>query len=101
LARLLDTETRLEQALQRAREEATRLVTEARAAAQAREAALAAELEAAAQRLATEITGERDTAAQAIAAAARRDAERFDGVTAERIAELARRVVERVLSDAP
>jgi len=101
LARLLDTETRLEQALQRARDEATRLVTEARGTARAREAALGAELDAAARRLEAEIAGERDRAAQEIAAAARRDTERFDGVTAERIRDVARQVVDRVIGGAP
>jgi vacuolar-type H+-ATPase subunit H len=100
LARLLDTETRLEQALQRARDEATRLVTEAREAARARETALGAELEAAAQRLEAEIASQRDRTAREIADAARRDTERFDGVTVERIAEVARRVVERVIGGA-
>ncbi len=101
MARLLDTETRLEQTLGRARDEAARLVTEAREAARAREAALGAELEAAAQRLGAEIATERDRAAREIVEAARREAERFDGVTPERIGELARRVVERVIGGAP
>jgi vacuolar-type H+-ATPase subunit H len=100
LVRLLETETRLEEALQRARGEAARLVTEARETARAREAALGAELEAAARRLEAEIAGERDRAAQEIAAAARRDAERFDAVPAGRVAELARLVVERVIGGA-
>lgn len=101
LARLLDTETRLEQALQRARDEANRLVTEAREAARVRQAALGAELEAEAERLAAEIAGERDRTAQEIALAARRDTERFDAVPAGRIRDMARRVVERVIGGAP
>jgi vacuolar-type H+-ATPase subunit H len=101
LARLLDTEARLEQVLQHARDEATRLVAEAREAARACEAALGAELEAAAQRLAAEIAGERDRAAVEITAAARRDTERLAAVTGERIRDLARRVVERVIGGTP
>lgn len=97
LARLLDTEAGLERALEHARDEATRLEAEARAAARAREEALGAEIEAEARRLAAEIAAERDRAAQAISEAARRDTERFDAVTPERIGELARRVVERVM----
>lgn len=97
LARLLDTESRLEELLRRAREEAARLVAEAHSAAQAREAALAAELDAAAQRLEAEIASERARAAQEIAAATRREAERFDRVTAERIGELAHFVLAAVI----
>lgn len=97
LTRLLETEARLEEMLRRAREEASRLLAEAQAAAQAREAALGAELEDTARRLEAEIGAERARREQDIAAAARRDAERFDHVAAERVGELARYVVDRVI----
>jgi vacuolar-type H+-ATPase subunit H len=97
LERLLETEARLEEMVRRAREEAARLVSEAQAAAQAREAALGAELEEAARRLEADIAAERARREQEIGSAARREAERFDRVPAERIGELARYVVDRVI----
>jgi hypothetical protein len=97
LTRLLETEARLEEALRRARDEAARLVTEARTLALAREEVLGAELDAAARRLEAEIATERDRAERDIAEAARQEVARFDGVAVERIAALARRVVERVI----
>lgn len=97
LTSLLETEARLEELLRRAREEAASLLAEAQAAAQAREGALGAELEGAGRRLEAEIGAERARREQDIAAAARRDAERFDQVSAERVSDLARYVVDRVI----
>lgn len=97
LTRLLETEARLEESLRHAREEATRLVTKARSAAQAREAALGAELDTAARRLETKIAAERQRAEREIADAARQEVARFEAVPVERIAALARRVVQRVI----
>jgi hypothetical protein len=97
LTRLLETEARLEELLHRAREEAARLVAEAHAAAQAREAALGAELEEAARQLESAIAAERGRREQELAAAARRDVERFDQVSTQQIGELARHVVGRIV----
>jgi len=97
LGRLLGTEARLEELLRRSREEAARLVAEARETARAREAALGEELEAAVRRLSEEIAAERQRCEQELVEEARREAERFDGVPADRIAELARGVVEQVI----
>ena len=97
LGRLLETEARLEESLGAARAEAARLVAEAEGAAQSREAALDAELDALGRRLEAEIAAQRDAAQRDVAAAAQREAERFDGVSDRRIGELARRVVERLL----
>lgn len=97
LARLLETEARLEESLGEARTEAARLVAEAQAAARAREAALDAELDAEGRRLEGEIGAQRDRAQRDIAAAAQREAERYDAVPPARIGELARRVVQRLL----
>lgn len=100
LTQLLETEARLEELLRRAREQADRLVAEARAAAQAREAGLATELEEAARRLEAEIAAERVRREQEVTETARRDAEMFDHVPAGRIDELARYVVDRLIEGA-
>lgn len=97
LDRLLGTEARLEELLRRAREEAARLVAEARETARAREAALGEELEAAARRLTGEIAAERQRREEQLATEAQGQAQWFDRVGAERIAELARGVVEQVV----
>ena len=97
LTRLLEVEARLERMLQRARDEAARLVAEAHTAAQARDEALGAELEEEGRRLETEIAAERERRVQKIVEAGRREAERLERVTAEQIAEVARYVVDRVI----
>lgn len=101
LARLLETEARLEESLADARTEAARLVAEAQAAARTREAALDAELDALGRRLEAEIAAQRDAAQRDIAAAAQHEAERYDAVAPARIGELARRVVQRLLEGGP
>ncbi len=97
LARLLETEARLEGELARAREEATRLVTAARADAAAREAALAADLETASRQLEATVEAERELRHRGIAEGAAREAERFDRVGPEQVAALARYVLGRVI----
>jgi vacuolar-type H+-ATPase subunit H len=97
LTRLLEAEARLEQMLQRARDEAARLVAEARTAARARDDALGAELEEAEQRLEAEMAAERDRRVEEIAEGARHEVERLEHVAPERIAELARYMVDRAI----
>ena len=97
LARLLETETRLAATLGVAREAAARLVAEARASAQARADALDADLDEAGRRLEAEIAAERERRVQEIVEAGRREEERLEQVTPERIAEVARYVVDRVI----
>lgn len=97
LTRLLEAEVRLERMLRRAREETARLVAEAHTAARAHEEALGAELEEAGQRLEAEIAAERDRRVGEMVEAARHEVERLEQVAPERIAELARFVVDRVI----
>lgn len=97
LTRLLEVEAGLERMLQGARDEAARLVAEARTAAREREDALGAELEEAGRRLETEMVAERERRVQEIEDAGNREVERFEHVMPERIAELARYVVDRVI----
>jgi vacuolar-type H+-ATPase subunit H len=97
LSRLLEAEARLEQMLRDAREEAARLVAEAHQAAQARDDALEADLEGAGQRLEAEIAAERERRVQEIVEGGRREVERLEHVAPERIKELARYVVDRVI----
>jgi vacuolar-type H+-ATPase subunit H len=101
LARLLETEARLEERLHRARDEATRLVAAAREAAVACEATLAAQVEADARRLGETLHAEYERAAAAAAATAGQEAERLDAVTDARVAALARHAVSRVIGTEP
>lgn len=95
--RLLETEARLEDMVRRAREEAVRLESKAREAARAREEALGAELAATAHQLDAAIDAEQRRQEQEIAVEAQRRAEGFDQVAPERIEELARHIVGRVI----
>ncbi|HYL56633.1 MAG TPA: hypothetical protein VEU73_13765 [Gemmatimonadales bacterium] len=97
MTRLLAAEARLEQMLQSARDEAARLVTEAQAAARARDDTLGGELEQAGRRLETEIVAERERRVREIEEAGLREVERLEHVAPEQIAELARYVVDRVI----
>lgn len=101
LARLLDTEARLEEMLRHAREEAAGLVAHARAAAAEREAALAADLEALGRTLEASIAEERHRHEEKLADSARREAQAFDEAGPDRIEALARYVVERVIGAEP
>ena len=101
MARLLETEARLEEMLRRAREEAAALVTTAREAAAAREAALAAELDALSEQLEATIADERHRQERELVESARREALRFDQTSPEQIEALARYVVERVIGVEP
>ncbi len=99
LTRLLETEARLEEMLRQAREEAARLIAEAQQAARAREEALGAELAAAVQQLDATIEAERRRQEREIAADARRRAEGFDQVSPERVEELTRDIVGRIIGE--
>ena len=101
MARLLSTEARLEETLRHAREEAAGLVTSARDAAAAKEAALATDLEALRAGIETAIAAEQHRQEQELAEAARREARRFDETGPEQIETLARYVVERVIGAEP
>lgn len=100
LARLIETERRLEERLARAREEASRAVATARAAAAEAERALEREIEADAVRLTEQLEGEHRAAVAAIEVEARRAVATYDGVTDEAAAGLARAVTDRVLAAA-
>ena len=97
LTRLVETEARLEAMLAAARADGARRIAAAKDAAGARDSALAAELETAGRAVETEIAAERARRESEIAAAGRRDAERYERVTPDRIAELARDVIERLV----
>jgi hypothetical protein len=101
LARLLETEARLEEMLRGTREEATGLVAAAREAAVAREAALAAQVEADGRRLEETLHADYERRVADAAAAAGREAERLDRVGDEQVAVLARHVVSRVIGTVP
>jgi hypothetical protein len=97
LARLLETEQRLEGRLTEERAEAEALVAHARADAAVREAALEAELGAEERRLDEALEAERRRREVEIAAAAQRDAETYQRVPAARLAAVARALAERFL----
>lgn len=97
LARLLDTERRLEERLRQARAEAEALVVRAREDGAAREAALAAELAALERRLDEALEAERRQREAELAAAAERDAAAYAAVPAARLAAVARVLAERLV----
>ena len=99
LARLLSTEQRLEQLVVQARAEAARILADAQARAEARDTATRAELDRAVRDLTEGIATERAQRKSALEAALAGEAARFDAVTNERIAELARYVVRRVIGE--
>jgi vacuolar-type H+-ATPase subunit H len=101
LARLLSTEERLEATLRQAREEAVRLVTNARDAATTKEASLVADLEALVRSLETTIGDEQRRKAQELAESAQQEIRRFDESGSDRIEILARYVVDRVIGAEP
>jgi hypothetical protein len=99
LERLIETERRLDDLLRLAREQAAAIVQEARDAVAQREAAVDAELAAAAGQAEATLAAEREQVAAEIAAAARDQVTRYDGVDEPRVQAAARLVVERLLGD--
>ena len=99
LDQLIETEQRLDRALQQAREECARMIATARAAAQSREAALEAELADRIQARAVEAAADRRRREAEIVRDTARQVARFDVVTDERVAVLARRVVEMLVGE--
>jgi vacuolar-type H+-ATPase subunit H len=97
LDQLIATEQRLDEGLRRAREEAARLVREAREAAQRREAELEAELEAAARAFAAEAEAERARQEREIASEAAARVTRYDMVPPQLLEAAARAMVERLV----
>jgi len=101
LARLLNTEARLDDVLRQARDEAAGLVASARDRAAAREAALAAALDALVGELETVIEAERRHQHEEIVESARQQARAFDEAGAAQIDALAHYVVDRVIGVEP
>lgn len=99
LARLVETELRLEASLADVRAEARRLVADARQAADRRAGAAAAATVEARARFAAELAVERDRELAAIAAAAARDAARYEGIAKDRVEALARLVVTLIVGE--
>jgi len=98
LERLIETERRLDDMLRQARAAAAAIVQQARDAVARREAAVAAELAAAAGKAEATLAAERERVAAEIAAAARDQIARYDGVDEPRVQAAARLVVERLLT---
>ncbi|HEU4565603.1 MAG TPA: hypothetical protein VFS05_13170 [Gemmatimonadaceae bacterium] len=96
LGRLVETEQRLGETLAQANDEAARLLAEARAAAEGEEAALEGELRRAIAELDERF--ERDVSLEIveIAERAKRRAAWYDRLGEQRIAELARQMIERI-----
>jgi vacuolar-type H+-ATPase subunit H len=99
LERLIETERRLDDLLRQARDQAAAIVQEARDAVARREAAVDAELAAAAGKAEATLAAERQRVAAEIAAAARDQIARYDGVDEPRMQAAARLLVERLLTD--
>lgn len=99
LEQLIATEQRLDEALRRARAEATRVTEEARAAASLAEAALAADIESAAGAMALAAATERRDREAAIAREAAEQVARTDGVAETRIRALAQDLVNLLVID--
>jgi flagellar biosynthesis/type III secretory pathway protein FliH len=101
LDRLVEAERRLEALVADTRAEAARIVAAAQEAGHAREQLLERECQEAlaAARMAIEI--ERDREIAGIAADAERRAQAFDAVPPERVAQLAKDVVRRVIGEPP
>ncbi len=97
LARLLETERRLEERLHAARAEAEALVARAQQEADRQGAALEAELADGARRLEESLAAEGRRRTAEMADAAAREAEAYERVTAARLAAVARALAERFL----
>ena len=99
LERLLETERRLGERLRAARAEADALVTQAQAAAVARDAALAGELESE-ERLADERLGrEHSEREREIADDAQRQIDAYERIPARRLSEIAKHLARRLLKE--
>ena len=98
LERLIETERRLDDRLNRAREEAAAMVREARESVAHREAALATELEAAARTAGATLAAERERVAAEIATEARSRVASYDGVDEPRVQAAGWALVERLLA---
>lgn len=101
LSRLLQTETELDSMLEETRQEAARLIAEARAEAEERVQQFEIELDTADRALRQEIEFERDEAIATIRAEAKSQIEKLDGLEERTVAELARYVVERLVGGVP
>lgn len=97
LSQLLETEVELDAMLEKTRQEAAKLVTAARADAAGRIERFKAELEEANLALRDQVALERDESVAAIRAEAKREIKKLDNLGEERVAALARYVVERLV----
>lgn len=98
LERLIETERRNEDLLQRARVEAKAIVEAARKAARDRAATLSGELEADARRSETALAVERERRVAEIRRAARDRAAGYDAVSDERVGAVGRALVDRLIA---
>lgn len=98
LERLIETERRNEDLLQRARDDAKAIVEAARTAARNRAATLSGELEADARRSEAALTAERERRVAEIQKAARDRAARYDAVPDERVGAVGRALVDRLIT---
>ena len=96
LARLLETEQRLEERLRAARAEAEALVAQARRDAETRDAALAAEIAAEEKRVADALETERRRREAEIAADAEREALEYERAPAALLSAVARALADRI-----
>ena len=97
LARLLDTERRLEERLHAARAESAALVAQAQQQGAQHDAALEAQLTEAARLLDDDLAAERRRRTAEIAEAADREVQAYERVSAARLAAVARALAERLL----
>lgn len=97
LSRLLETEIELDAMLDKARKDAANLAASARADAEDRVRRFELELEEENHALRDRVAVERDESIAVIRADAKREVETLDGLGEERIADLARYVVERLV----
>ena len=97
LARLLETEQRLEERLRTARAEAEGLVAQAHEAAGHEEATLDAQLAEAGRQLDERLAAEARARVAEIAESAERQVQAYERVSATRLAAVARKLAERFL----
>lgn len=97
LALLVETEQRLAERLARAREEATALLDAARAEASAREVELEQELARVNETAGAELASDRDRRVAEVLAAGREKARALEALGGQRVDELAKLAVERVV----
>lgn len=97
LSRLLETETELDDMLERTRQEAAQLTARARAEAEERVRRFEIELDTEDRALRGQVAFERDETIATVRAEARRVVERLDSLDEESVAELAQYVVGRLV----